>query len=189
MNLTDEDKLIREKIISNARRHAAADGLFNITVHEIVRDAGISEEDFYKFFNGIDEVINELLSTRSGLADEDALKLPLDEKIRRFNFVISMQVETAGIEKFSGWIHENIKRKDNHLILSDKEILRKLLNSSVEAGELTSDAPIDEIVEFIVSLNYGLGMNWCMTGAKFEPLEHLDMFNNLIINSLIPYIK
>lgn len=189
MEFNYADKLTREKIISVARRLAEADGLFNLSVNDIAKYAEIPEEEFYKFFRNADELIRELLATRSGLTDEDVLKLPIGEKIRKFNLALAVQVETGGVESFSNWIHDNIKFHKNPLLESDKEILKKLLNSSVEAGELTSDAPVDEIVEFIVSLNYGLGMNWCMTNGKFEPLEHMEALNGLIINALIPYIK
>jgi len=178
----------REKIINAARRLAMADGLYNLSVKEIAEAAEISEETFYKFFIDIDEVIRELMLTRGGIADEDVLKLPIEEKIRKFNFALLMQVETAGVEKFAKWIHENIQKRSNLLLLSDKEIVRKIIVSSVESGELSSDIPVNEIVEFIASLNYGMGINWCMTNTKFEPLEHLDTFNDLIINALIPYL-
>ena len=188
MNLTDENKITRKKIVDVARRLSEADGLFNLSVKDVATEAEVSEETFYKFFKDIDELIRELLLTRSGLTDENILRLPIEEKIKKFNFILAVHLETGGLKNFSKWIHDNIQRHENPLLTSDKEILRKLLNSSIEAHELIPDTPVDDIVEFIVSLNYGIGINWCMTNTKFEPLEHLDAMNNLIINSLIPYL-
>ena len=98
------------------------------------------------------------------------------------------QVETATVKDYKNWLTINAQANENSDLISDKRILRKFLDSSLKAGELTPEAPLEDILEFIVSLTYGLTFNWAMTNAKFEPLEHLDTINELIINSLIPYI-
>ena len=178
----------RKKIIDIAQKFAMADGLFNITVEEIVGTGKISEETFYKFFTNIDELIIELLRTRFGLSDENILTLPIEEKIKMFTVQIMTQVETASVKKFKTWVHEYILMPVNPFIMSDKEILRKLLTTSLEAGELAPDTPIEDILEFMISFTYGVAINWAMTNAEFEPLEHMEEFNNLILHSLIPYL-
>ncbi|MBR2208139.1 MAG: TetR/AcrR family transcriptional regulator [Synergistaceae bacterium] len=178
----------RKKIIDAAQRLAMADGLFNITVEELVSTGEISEETFYKFFRDIDELTIELLRTRFGLTDENVLSLPIEEKIKMFTVQVMTQVETANAEKFKTWVHEYILMPVNPFIMSDKEILRKLLKSSLDAGELAPDTPIEDILEFIISFTYGVALNWAMTNTEFEPLEHMEVFNNLIIHSLIPYL-
>ena len=194
MNLADknEDKLIREKIIDAARRLAMADGFYNLTVVIIADAAGVTEETFYKFFKDIYELQAELVLTRYGLSDESVLNLPIEEKIKMFCSAIISQIETGNIEDFRNWVHKNrldINGHEEVLIFSDKEILKNMLTASIKNGELVADAPVGEITEFIVSLVYGLTLNWSMTDGKFEPLEHIDTFNNLIINSLIPYLQ
>ena len=190
MNLTDEEKLIKEKIMRVAQKLAVADGLYNISITEILEAATgkISEETFYKFFKDKDELLKELVATRFGLDDEDVLKLPIDEKIKMFTVKIMIQVETATVKDYKNWLAINAQANENSDLISDKRILRKFLDSSLKAGELTPEAPLEDILEFIVSLTYGLTFNWAMTNAEFEPLEHLDTINELIINSLIPYI-
>ena len=188
MNLTDEEKLIKEKIMRVAQKLAVADGLYNISITEILEAANVSEETFYKFFKDKEELLKELVATRFGLDDEDVLKLPIDEKIKMFTVKIMTQVETATLKDYKNWLAINAQANENSDLISDKRILRKFLDSSLKAGELTPEAPLEDILEFIVSLTYGLTFNWAMTNAEFEPLEHLDTINELIINSLIPYI-
>ena len=192
MSLSDKDKLIRGKIIDAARRLAMADGFYNLTAIAIADAAEVTEETFHKFFKDIDDIQAELVLTRYGLSDESVLKLPVGEKIKMFSSAIISQIETGNIQDFRNWVYTNHLDINNHeevLIFSDKKILKNLLLASIKNGELTADAPIEEITEFIVSLVYGLMLNWSMTGGKFEPLEHIDEFNNLLFNSLIPYLK
>ena len=179
---------LRKKIIKSAQRLSIADGLYNVSLEEIIEAADVTEETFYKFFKNLDELLSELVKTRLGLDDEDNLKLPLEEKIKTFTVRIITQVETATVKDYRNWIVENVQPRENSELISDKEILRKFLSSSIEAGELSKNAPVDDIVEFIVSLLYGLTLNWSMTDTKFEPLEHMDAMNDLILNSLIPYL-
>lgn len=179
---------LRKKIVKTAQRLAIADGLYNISLKDVIDESEITEETFYKFFKNLDELLAELVTTRFGLDDDDILKLPIEDKIKLFTVRIMTQVETATLKDYRNWIVENCQPRENSELISDKKIMRKFLKSSIEAGELSSNAPIDEIVEFIVSLLYGLTLNWSMTDAEFEPLEHLDMFNEFIIHALVPYL-
>ena len=187
MNLTDEDKLIREKIVNVARRLAMADGIYNVSVEDISKELNITDETVRKFFKNTEEIVWELANTRFGLGDENFLSLPIEEKIKLFNSELLKQIETASVDNCRYWINCNLKPTDVTLISSDKEIVRKILSSSVQSGELKSDTPIEEFVEFIISTVYGMMLNWCMTDTKFEPLEHVDTINGFIISSLRPY--
>ncbi|MBR2208137.1 MAG: TetR family transcriptional regulator [Synergistaceae bacterium] len=188
MNFTDEDKLIREKIMSVARRLAMADGLYSLSIKDIAEDSNLDEETIKKFFKNTDEIVIELAKTRFGLTDENVLTLPIEEKIKLFNSELLKQIETATVDNCRYWINSNLKPADITLISSDKEIVRKILSSSVQSCELKSNTPIEEFVEFIISTVYGMMLNWCMTDTKFEPLEHVDTINEFIISSLKPYI-
>ena len=187
MNLTDEDKLIREKIVNVARRLAMADGIYNVSVEDISKELNITNETVKKFFKNTDEIVLELAKTRFGLDDENFLSLPIEEKIKLFNSELLKQIETATVDNCRYWINSNLKPTDVTLISSDKEIVRKIFSSSVQSGELKSDTPIEDFVEFIISIVYGMMLNWCMTDTKFEPLEHVDTINGFIISSLRPY--
>lgn len=179
---------LRKKIVETAQRLAIADGLYNVSLEDVVNEAEITEETFYKFFKNLDELLTELVKTRFGLDDDELLKLPLEEKIKLFTVRIMTQVETATLKDYRNWIVVNCKPRENSELISDKKIMRKFLKSSIDVGELSSNAPVEDIVEFIVSLLYGLTLNWSITDAEFEPLEHMDIINDLILNSLIPYI-
>ena len=182
----------RKKIVDAAKQLAMADGFYNLTAVAVADTAEVAEETFYKFFKDISELQAELVLTRYGLNDESVLNLPLKEKLKTFSSAIISQIETGNIKDFRNWVYTNRLEINGHeevLIFSDKEILKNLLLASIKSGELTADTPVEEITEFIVSLVYGLTVNWSMTDGKFEPLEHIEAFNNLIINALIPYIK
>ena len=182
----------RKKIVDAAKQLAMADGFYNLTAVAVADTAEVAEETFYKFFKDISELQAELVLTRYGLNDESVLNLPLGEKLKTFSSAIISQIETGNIKDFRNWVYTNRLEINGHeevLIFSDKEILKNLLLASIKSGELTADTPVEEITEFIVSLVYGLTLNWSMTDGKFEPLEHIEAFNNLIINALIPYIK
>ena len=178
---------IREKIMSSARKLAMADGIFNISVKDIVDSAGLSEEIFYKFYNGVDDVVTELFNTRFGIADDEILILPLEEKIKIFNSELMKQIELANVKTCRQWIADNVQPLENPRIDLDKALIRKILRSSIDSGELKSDTPEEEFVNFIISTLYGLMINWCMTDTKFEPLEHIEAVSDFILSSLKPY--
>ena len=181
----------RKKIVDAAKNLAMADGFYNLSVEAVADAAEVTEETFYKFFKDIYELQTELVLTRYGLSDESVLELHIQEKIKIFCSAIISQIETGNIKDFRNWVYTNRLEINNHeevLIFSDKEILKNLLLSSIKNGELTADAPVEEITEFIVSLVYGLTLNWSMTDGKFEPLEHVDKFSDFIMNALIPYL-
>ena len=182
----------RKKIVEAAKQLAMADGFYNLSAAAVADTAGVAEETFYKFFKDISELQAELVLTRYGLSDESVMNLPLGEKLKTFASAIISQIETGNVRDFRNWVYTNRLEINGHeevLIFSDKEILKNLLLASIKNGELTDDAPIEEITEFIVSLVYGLTVNWSMTDGKFEPLEHIDAASSLIVNALIPYIK
>ena len=189
MNFTDEEKSIREKIISVAKRLAMADGLYSFTFADISKELNITNETVRKFFNDEHEIIMELSKTRFGLNDENFFVMPIEEKIKTFNSEILKQIETASVDNCRYWINYNLKPTDITLISSDKEIVRKILSSSVQSGELRKDTPVEEFTEFIISTVYGMMLNWCMTDTKFEPLEHVDAISGFIISSLKPYME
>ena len=181
----------RKKIFEAAKRLAMADGFYNLTVSAVADSAEVPEETFYKFFKNIYELQAELVLTRYGLNDESVLNLPIEEKIKTFCSAIIAQIETGNISDFRNWVYTNRLEINNHeevLIFSDKEILKNLLLASIKKGELVADTPVEEITEFIVSLVYGLTLNWSMTDGKFEPLEHVDNFSDFIMSALIPYL-
>ena len=181
----------RKKIFEAAKKLAMADGFYNLTVQVIADSAEVPEEIFYKFFKDIYDLQAELVLTRYGLSDESVLNLNIEEKIKMFSSAIISQVETGNIEDFRNWVYINHLDINNHeevLIFSDKEILKNLLLASIKKGELVADTPVEEITEFIVSLVYGLTLNWSMTDGKFEPLEHVDKFSDFIMSALIPYL-
>ncbi|MBR1485821.1 MAG: TetR/AcrR family transcriptional regulator [Synergistaceae bacterium] len=178
----------RDKIMSAAKKLAMADGIFNISVQEIVELAGVEEEIFYKFFNSLDDVVTKLFDTRFGLADNEILVLPLEEKIRIFNSELIKQIELAGVKNCRKWVANNIQPVENPRIDLDRGLVSKILKSSIDSGELLPNTPEEEFSNFIISALYGLMMNWCMTDMKYEPLEHIDTISEFILNSLKPYI-
>ena len=184
----DSDIETRDKIMSAAKKLAMADGIFNISVQEIVELAGFEEETFYKFFNSLEDVVTKLFDTRFGLTDNEILVLPLEEKIRIFNSELIKQIELASVKTCRKWVADNIQPLENPRIELDRGLVSKILKSSIDSGELLPNTPEEEISNFIISTLYGLMMNWCMTDTKYEPLEHIDTISEFILNSLKPYI-
>ena len=83
----------------------------------------------------------------------------------------------------------NLKPVELDKIGYDSESVRIILKSSIEKGELKKDAPIEEIVGFIISTIYGMMLSWCMTDRKYEPQEHIDIITEFILNGIKPYRK
>ena len=95
---------IREKIIDAAKRLMIADGIMIITIDDIVKEAGVTEEIFKKYFNDKNELLFELINIRFGIVSDDVLNMPLREKIKYFNLELMKQVELADVETCRQWI-------------------------------------------------------------------------------------
>ena len=179
----------RENIIESAKKVISEKGFKEASIQDITQKAGVAKGTFYTYFKTKEEIIKELMATKFIKFEDDFLDKPLQEKIKEYNKNLMNQIQSCDVEICRQWIINNLKPVELDKIGYDSESIRIILKSSIEKGELKKDAPIEEIVGFIISTIYGMMLSWCMTDRKYEPQEHIDIITEFILNGIKPYRK
>ena len=179
----------RENIIETAKKVISEKGFKEASIQDITQKAGVAKGTFYTYFKTKEEIIKELMATKFIKFEDDFLDKPLQEKIKEYNKNLMNQIQSCDVEICRQWIINNLKPVELDKIGYDSESIRIILKSSIEKGELKKDAPIEEIVGFIISTIYGMMLSWCMTDKKYEPQEHIDIITEFILNGIKTYKK
>ena len=192
--MSEKDFEERDKIVKTAQRLITADGFDMVSVADIAKEAGISEETLNKYFKNKDELVMELIGKRFNLITDELLNKPLQEKVKLFNFEIMRQIELPGFNFCKGWIinqfnHVNYYHSSNDISSGDIELFKSLLEASIAKGELREDTPIRDFAVFDINTVYGLMLHWALSDSKYEPLYHIDTFSDFVVNAMIPYMN
>ena len=81
--MSEKDFEERDKIINAARRLVMADGVDEVSLSDIAREAGVTGETLNKYLKDKDELIMELIGERFGMMSDALLNMPLRKKLRR----------------------------------------------------------------------------------------------------------
>lgn len=144
---------------------------------------------FYTYFKNKEEIVNELIYDSKEKYADEFLKESIEFKIKEYNKNLQERITSKGIEVCRNWISSNIVEQENSILKSDIEKISQILESSIKNNELTNNINVLSLANFIVNVNYGEMLNWCMTNGKYNPLTKIDETTEIIINSLSKYIK
>ncbi len=179
----------RKKLIASANKIISKKGINNTSVEDITKDVCVAKGTFYTYFKNKEEIVNELIYDSKEKYADDFLKENIEFKIKEYNKNLQERITSKGIEVCRSWISSNIVEQENSILKSDIEKISQILESSIENNELTNNINVLSLANFIVNVNYGEMLNWCMTNGKYNPLTKIDETTEIIINSLSKYIK
>ena len=179
----------RKKLIVSANKIISKKGINNTSVEDITKDACVAKWTFYTYFKNKEEIVNELIYDSKEKYADEFLKESIEFKIKEYNKNLQERITSKGIEVCRSWISSNIVEQENSILKSDIEKISQILESSIKNNELTNNINVLSLANFIVNVNYGEMLNWCMTNGKYNPLTKIDETTEIIINSLSKYIK
>ena len=179
----------RKKLIVSANKIISKKGINNTSVEDITKDACVAKGTSYTYFKNKEEIVNELIYDSKEKYADEFLKESIEFKIKEYNKNLQERITSKGIEVCRSWISSNIVEQENSILKSDIEKISQILESSIENNELTNNINVLSLANFIVNVNYGEMLNWCMTNGKYNPLTKIDETTEIIINSLSKYIK
>ena len=164
----------RSKIVTAAWELFYRQGYEDTTVEEIVEASGTSRGSFYHYFDGKDA----LLSTLSSLFDDkyESLMETLDMTDNTFTILMYLNRELFGmIERTVSvdlltqmYATQLITKGEKHLLDRDRsyfKILRQVVRTGQERGELTQDLPAGDIVKAYALCERALLYDWCICGG------------------------
>lgn len=179
----------RERLVESANKIISKKGINNTSVEDITNDACVAKGTFYTYFKNKEEIVNELIFDKNKEYDDSFLNMNIESKINKFNKELQSRITSKGIEMCRSWISSNLCEQENSILKLDLEKISKILESSINNNELCEDINIYSFSNYIVNVNYGEMLNWCMTNGKYNPLDKIDETTEIIINSLSKYIK
>ncbi len=189
INRKEEALKTREKLVKSANKIISKKGINNTSVEDITKDACVAKGTFYTYFKNKEEIVNELIFDKNKEYDEEFLNMSIENKINKFNRELQMRITSKGIEMCRSWISSNLFEQENSILKSDIKKISMIFESSIKNHELCEDIDVYSFSNYIVNVNYGEMLNWCMTNGKYNPLDKIDVTTKLIINSLNKYIK
>ena len=183
--IVDHDARRRE-IVEALLRIADRDGLQAATSRAIATELGVATGSLWHYFQNFDAVLsgaydvvflrtNQRIAERTArLSGLDALRammteiLPLDETTRaEARLVVSFWGRIAVVDSL-------ISAGSS----SDGEwrgmILRRL-HEAVEEGDLSVGAPVDSVVDLLLSISSGQQVEWVTRGSVTEPAQQLRL--------------
>lgn len=174
-------------------------GFGEINVEEITKRAGVAKGTFYTYFKRKEDIVLESCRAPfTEIAQEfgQMKDTSLIEKLTRYFHRFMECVEYCGINTCRSWIRDVIDpnitpdNKDNKKWAYDFEMLKSMLEFSIQNGELVEDTPVELLTHIIISQLYGMMTCWCMSDGVFEPLDWTDRFCEVQLKNIVEiYLK
>lgn len=187
-------KRTRENIVRAAEQLHQQRGLANVSVDEIVEEAGVSKGSFYVYFKRKEDVAPAIAFRRF-----DALKAELEqlpgtavEKLGRFLAGSVRCIQEQGLPICKEWMKSAVSPADTHgpgmaKLAYDRSYITQALERAREAGELAGDADAERLAAVILAEYYGSVTLWSMTDGAFPMCEHMGHFADTLSAMLERY--
>ena len=169
------------KIIEAAWRLFYRQGYDDTTVEEIIAESGTSRGSFYHYFEGKDA----LLSSVSYLFDQkyEELMETMDPAMDRFDQLMYLNRElfrliedTIAIDLLAQLLSSQlITRSEKHLLDRNRtyyKLLRTIFQEGQNAGELTSQVSVNDMVKTYALCERALMYDWCLCNGEYSLSEY-----------------
>ncbi|XVG95694.1 TetR/AcrR family transcriptional regulator [Eubacteriales bacterium KG127] len=171
----------RGKIISAAWRLFYENGYEDTTVDDIVDESGTSKGSFYHYFSAKDELLSSLSYIFDEKYEEISETMPADLNAtevllflnQKLFFMIENEITVDLLSRlFSSQL---ITRGSRHLLDQDRtyyKLLRKIILSGQENGELRDDVSVNEIIKAYAIMERGLMYDWCLCNGNYSLAQY-----------------
>jgi len=175
---TQQGNETKKRIIDCARKLFVEKGYNNVSVDEIISEAGSSKGGFYTHFKTKEQLIFSMV----GLVDEAYLKF--SESERRYKntteqiyalmeYVFEFMEKEVGLDFMSVIYSSQIKDQTTNrfLISPEREYYRRLKILTEEGqknGELSTEFSASEIVAILTTCARGVIYDWCLKEGAFQ---------------------
>ncbi|MCI9121579.1 MAG: TetR/AcrR family transcriptional regulator [Oscillibacter sp.] len=180
----------KNRIISAAWRLFYEQGYEDTTIEDIVFESETSKGSFYHYFDGKDA----LLGTLSNVFDEkyEELKRTLDPSLDAIGCLAYLNHELFAM--IDGGISldllarllstQLLTRGEKHLLDRNRtyfRLLRSIIASGQEAGQLRRDFTVNEIVKAYALWERALLYDWCLCGGEYSLVAYSDRMTPLFL--------
>lgn len=176
-------KQTRVSIIQAAERLHEKSGLSNVTVGEIVAEAGVSKGSFYVYFPRKEDIASEI-AYRHFQELEEKLDSTDCDGLEKVSFFLNKSIDyilAMGLPLCKEWLKGAVSPIENdrpglYKLNFDLRFVSNCLKKEKEKGGLKDSVSVEELSHFIVGEYYGLLSLWCITDGKLDLGERMEFF-------------
>ena len=186
------------KLVKTALELFKDTGFFDINVEDITKKAGVSKGTFYTYFKRKEDIVLEISRAPFEEIMTELDNMQTSSLIERLSFYFHrfMEcVEFSGIHICRQWTRDVLDpsnvptNKDSKKWFYDFEMLKTILDKSIEKKELKANTPTELLAHIFICEVYGMMTCWCMSDGVFEPLDWTDKFCNIQLKNILePYL-
>ena len=186
----------RERIVEAARQVFSELGYDAATFQEIAVRADLTRPAINHYFKTKNllyrEVVkrtNELVVLRSVGKASEATTL-IDQLEAFINAAVGTDAEDRSAAAFlvtsvlESQRHPELRRDENDSLLGTRQFLNWAVNGAIERGELTTDAPVEPLVEMLTAMFWGMAFYAGFVGSHEELEAITDEFKRLLVGKL-----
>lgn len=157
----------RENIIQAASTLMEENTLDHIMVEDITKAAGVSKGTFYTYFKKKEDIVEAVGIGRFRQIDETVKKMDgdIEAKIRYLMNSSLKCLQDSGKNLIRQYL---INSLNGNMHIDRTSMLKEVFMDAQKKGEISKDAPIDEIVFYMQSVMEGMAYRWVQ-----EKGEHL----------------
>lgn len=177
MRQQQKSKETKEKIFQAAKRILQRNGYENLSIKNICEEAGVSNGSFYHHFKTKDDLLSYYIEDQPSI-DPDLLEMPQNAMDAR-NTIVEVYLNYVkycrelGVEFIAGYytprnqaLNPIIRTQRPYPIVTVQNYLQK----AVDAGAITLNTPIEDVVTDIRMIVIGNVFEWALRNgdADFE---------------------
>lgn len=189
----------RQKILDKGIALIEKQGYDKVTIEDITNAAGVSIGTFYHYFDSKDAYYYSYINSTFRQVDnslKEHMDLPLIYNLSHYLTSWFKEVKQSGPDYIAHWLghagdkdyHERVNQKQDVSMIHIGAV-NECFEGYIEKGELSSEAPIAELSEMIVTVLYGIDVRFCMTNGLFDLEAWVALLVNHIKVTLDPYMK
>lgn len=150
---------VRDAILESTATLAASRGPFNVTMSEIAQDVGIGRATLYKYFPGVEQILDawherHIANHLEHLKGEAAADRPPMDRLKTVLTSYAQVVQRRGShagETYAIEMTSFLHRPDGAARTAAAEVhelITRLISHAVESGDVRSDTTPDELAHF-----------------------------------------
>ncbi len=168
----------RIKIIKAAKKLFDKNGLDQVKIEDITKEAKVSKGSFYTYFKKKDDIVKEISNNIFETIKDHTLnnEKTIYDKICNFLTESVKTIKEAGIGNCKTWFSDSIASYDEkdagqNKLYYDLVTIEDFLNTNS-----TKKEDLKENAQIIVSEYYGILTLWCISNGAIDPIDLIQKF-------------
>lgn len=187
------ERNVKGEIVTAAWKLFYEQGYDETTIDDIIDASNTSKGSFYHYFEGKDDLLNSL----SYLFDEKYMEIAENLDFNRDTFEIllelnrelfSMVEDNISVELVARlYSTQVITHGERNLLDHDRyyyRLLRKIINTGKQRGELSEDITVSEAVKLYALCERALIYDWCICNGEYSLHDYSGKVLPLLLSKL-----